>query len=225
MLHFRRTRLKKKSLLQYILYLFVVLFFVACSSRYPMGLNKEQWSQLSQQEQLKLTKQQQLLDHEIALKREKQRELALELELKEQQRIDMLYQNSTIGDIIVLNFESGYAISSKEKLPIIPQGVILARGETKEIDLQLRRSGQIKTQKIYLRYLNDGTQVEIALRPLSQRVNKIVLLNSGKWHYGTKYQNQKLEVSKYSGLSHLNLSIRYHEATLKDRESYIIIPR
>jgi len=222
---FWRTRLKKKSLLQYILYLFMALFFAGCLSKYPMGLSKEQWLQLSQQEQLKLTKQQQMLDHEIALKREKQRELALEIELKKQQRIDALYQNATIGDTIVLNFESGYAINSKQKLPIIPQGVILARGETKEIDLQLQRGRQIRTQRVYLHYRNDGTQVEIALSPLNQRINKIVLLNSGKWRYGTKYQNQKLEVSKYRGLSRLNLSIRYHEATLKDRERYIIIPR
>ena len=211
--------------MRYIFYLCVALFFIGCSTKYPMGLNEEQWLQLSSQEQLELTKQQQMLDHQIALEREKQRQLALKLELKEQERIDKLYQNATIGDIVVVNFESGAALSSREKLPIIPQAVVLARGETKEIDLQLQRGNHTRVQRVYLHYANQATQVEISLNPPNQRVNKIVLLNDGRWNRGTKYPKQNLEVSKYSGLYNLGLSVRYHEATLKNKESYILIPR
>lgn len=190
-----------------------------------MGLNEDQWSQLGSQEQLELTKQQQMLDHELQLQREKQKEIALQIQLKEQERIDKLYQNTTIGDIVVVNFESGDALSSKEKLPIIPQGVVLARGETKEIELQLLRGNHTRVQRVYLHYTSQATQVEVSLSPPSQRVNKIVLLNNGKWVQSTKYPKQNLEVSKYSGLYNLRLSVRYHEATLKSKESYILIPR
>lgn len=208
------------------LFILPLLFFTGCFSSYPMGLSEKQWEALSQKQKLKLTKEQAKLDHELALKREKnraiERQKELAIELQKQKQLTKLYEKAEVGDIIVVNFEKGlFRYYNDKYLALIPQAVIIARGETKKLTVEAKNEAITKSYTLYLHYNRYGTHLELSFEKFeSKNSEKVVLLNSGRWDRGERYKKQLLD-DKIKQLSHLNLLIRYHEATIK--KNYILL--
>lgn len=211
---------------QFLLFLLPFLL-IGCFSSYPMGVSEDVWHNLSEKEKLDLAQKQRKLDHELALQREKNKTLekqkALEIELEKQKQLTKLYENKTLGNIVIINFESGFLKYKDTTLHLVPQAAVVARGETKKIILQAKKKHYTKKFELYIRYDEYATQLEISFDGFGgHNEEKLVILNSGRWDRGQRYKNRVLNEGYYE-LENLHMLIRYHESTID--KTHLVIQR
>lgn len=173
--------------------LFSSLFLSACSTPYPLDMTKQQWQQLSKDQQTKLlleeqknraaqAKSQQIADN-------KARELRLQAEIAEKKRLAKLYANPSHGGVLRINIEGGHWQEGKTHYKIQANTFRIARGETKEIELtRITSKGYSHNRDFWVEYRMDGDA--IYLREHRYDDNQIILLNRNNWHCGDFYQQQ-----------------------------------
>lgn len=176
--------------------LFFILTLTACASPYPLGMSEEQWQKLTTDERQTLLVKQQAYDEQQRLERiktqAKQRELALALELQEEQRLANLHANPSSGDVVMVNLLSGEYRYKNKTFQIQPTTFLIARGETQETRLALRDSkGKSSSERVFLKYNREGTGLYLSLNsPSHYNDDRITILRDGRWDCGSNSHHQ-----------------------------------
>lgn len=207
----------------FILSLTLLAGLAACStSPYPLDMNKEQWQKLSPEERKSLLLKQQEYDESQRLARikanAKERELKLKLKLKEEARLSRLYSEPGSGNVVMLNLLSGEYRYKKTRYQIQPVSMLIARGETKEIDLTTRDHKQrTHRERLYVKYLHDGTGVYLyRSSPSRYSDDYIGILRDGRWNCGST-QRKSFQFSKYESLNNLKIFIKEQHSSCHAR--------
>ena len=149
--------------------LFAMFLLSGCASTYPLGMSEEQWKSITPAERQALLLEQQKYREQQRIEQikadAKARELRLQREIAEQKRIDRLYNNPRHGNVIMVNILAGQYKSGKRTKKIIEETYQIARGETKEIELQLEdnKKHYHTTERVYLRYAQNCNGVYLYL--------------------------------------------------------------
>lgn len=201
-------------MLKTILLTLLALTLTACaSSPYPLGMTQEQWQKLSAGERkAMLLKQQQYYEQQrlARIKTEgKQRELELALQLKEEERINKLYESPARGNVIMVNLLGGQYQYKKKVYQLQPSTLLLARGEIKQISLDMRDGkGNHSTERAYLKYNQEGTGLYLYLNsPSSYSRDYIAVLRDGRWDCGSK-TSHSYAFNKYESFKGLKIFIK-----------------
>ncbi len=201
-------------MLKTILLTLLALTLTACaSSPYPLGMTQEQWQKLSAGERkAMLLKQQQYYEQQrlARIKTEgKQRELELALQLKEEERINKLYESPARGNVIMVNLLGGQYQYKKKVYQLQPSTLLLARGEIKQISLNMRDGkGNHSTERAYLKYNQEGTGLYLYLNsPSSYSRDYIAVLRDGRWDCGSK-TSHSYTFNKYESFKGLKIFIK-----------------
>ncbi len=190
--------------MKYCIIIVSAFLLMSCADKYPMGLNKQEYTQLSKQEKIQLRKEQARLDNKLKIEKEKTKQKQKEIEKIKQQKIQALYSKGDHKNIIVVNITDGF----HENYKLIPESIILARGESKNVRLEFSdKKGHITRQTLQINYDTSGTKVIIQFENFSR--DKIALLNTGNWYGGTYYRNKNLVSGRYNKISDMDFQIRY----------------
>ncbi|BBP45061.1 hypothetical protein THMIRHAS_04340 [Thiosulfatimonas sediminis] len=177
---------------------FTLPLLYGCSSN-PVGMNDEQWKQLSPQAREQLLLKQQQIDAEQARVQQdadnRARELQLQVELEEKKRLQHLYKNPMQSNVVRVNILQGEMQRDKVTWQLRPESFSIARSENKAIQLQLRNPQNGKTQSLpaYLHYRQEGSAVELQLYRQASN-DQIRFVSDGKWDCGAEYK-QRLAIS------------------------------
>lgn len=202
--------------------LFTILLVSCASSPYPLDMNEEQWQKLSPQERQVLLVKHQAFREAQRLEQikadAKQRELELALKLKEQERLNTLYSDPVGGNVIMVNLLGGEYRSHKKSYAIQPFSTLLARGETKEIELVMRDAKQRShTQRAYLKYNGEGTGLYLYLsRPSHYNRDYLAVLRDGHWACGSS-SRQSFAFSRYETLNNLKIFVQEQNSNCHSR--------
>lgn len=182
-------------LLKFSLTAFLIALLSACASGYPLNMSEEQWKSLTPDERKALLLKQQQYDEEQRLARIKanarERELQLQKEIAEKQRLQKLYDNPVNGNVLMVNILGGDYVRGKSVKQIMPETYNIALGEIKPIELPLQdaSSRYSQTETFYLQYNLNGNAVYLYLdHPQSYGSQRIALLRDGKWQCGSRYK-------------------------------------
>lgn len=166
----------------------------ACASPYPLDMDETQWNTLTVEErQALLLKQQQYREEQrlVKIKADAQaRELQIQQEMAETQRLERLYSHPQDGNVIMVNLLDGEYRYGKDSKRLMEATYQVARGETKKIELILEdaKKHYTSTKTAYLTYDASGNGVYIYLGNPSYHSNKrIALLRDGHWPCGADY--------------------------------------
>lgn len=192
-----------------ILILSVFTLLTACaSSPYPLGMNQEQWNKLTTEERKALLLEQQKHREQQRLAQikadAKAKELRLQKEIAEKKRIDAMYNNPSNGNVVMVNILAGqYQYGKRTKL-IEEESYQIARGETKTIELRLQepKKHYLSTERVYLRYTQNGNAIYLYLdNPDYNSSQRIALLRDGRWQCGSRYtKNLRTSYEKLLGI-------------------------
>lgn len=192
--------------MKYCIIIVTAFLLIGCADKYPMGLNEQEYTQLSKQEKLQLRKEQARLDNKLKIEKEKTKQKQKEIEKIKQQKLEALYKSNDYRNVIVINLTDG----SFQDHKLIPEAVILARGERKTATLKFRnKKGYTTTKELRLHYHRAGTKVSI--KPQYYSDDAVVLLNTGRWLRGTYYTNKHLVYADENVISGLDIQIRYFD--------------
>lgn len=163
-----------------------------CSTPYPLNMSKEQWQQLSKDQQTQLLLEEQKNRAEQAKAQQiadnRARELRLQAEISEQKRLEKLYANPAHGGVLRVNIEGGQWIERKKTYQIQADSFRIARGEKKQIELSLINSkGYHYRRDVWVEYRMDGDA--IYLKEHRYDDNQMTLLNRNQWACGDYYRS------------------------------------
>lgn len=195
---------------------FLSIFLLAgCSTPYPLNMSKEQWQQLSKDQQTQLLLEEQKNRAEQAKAQQiadnYARELRLKAEIAEQQRLEQLYANPANGGVLRVNIEGGQWIERKKTYQIQADIFRIARGEKKQIELSLvNPKGYTYRRDVWVEYRLDGDA--LYLKEHRYDDNQITLLNRNQWSCGDyyrstlkdSYQTIKIQLSVFESGSSVN---------------------
>lgn len=179
------------------------MILAGCSSN-PMGMNDDEWKQLSPQAREQMLLEQQQINAERARVQQdadnRARELSLQIELEEKKRLQRLYKNPMQGNVVRVNLLKGVKHEGKTTWIIRPESFSIARSETKRIELQLRNqeNGRTQTLPAYLHYREQGTGVELHLNREGSR-DQLRFISDGQWDCGSDY-NQQLKLGSQENI-------------------------
>ncbi|MDG6777331.1 hypothetical protein QCB44_01290 [Thiomicrorhabdus sp. zzn3] len=189
------------------------LLLSACASNpYPLNMTEEQWNKLTPDERKTLLLKQQEYQEQQRLERikanAKRDEQQMALKLKEQERLNRLYSNPGNGNVLMVNLLSGEYRSHKKSYQLQPYTTLIARGETKEIELVMRDNKQYtRTERAWLQYNPQGTGIYLYLSyPSDYNHDRITLLRNADWICGSQHKSG-FQFSKYEALNHLRIYI------------------
>ena len=163
----------------------MALLLAGCISRYPMGLNREQWEALPPAQQAELQAKQYALDEGRRqvdeARRIEQARLAAKQARFEQERLRQVYASARYGDIVQVTVQGGFIEYAGKRYPYEPVAFDLAKGETKEVAFHGRGLQTIAT-RYNVRLTEDGNTIyfDDSFR------QRIVLVNQD-WERGQNY--------------------------------------
>ncbi|WP_373019701.1 hypothetical protein [Thiomicrorhabdus sp.] len=199
------------------------LLLASCASNpYPLNMNEEQWQKLTPQERQALLLKQQEYQETQRLERikadAKQRELDKKLELKEQERLNRLYDHPSGGDVVRINIYSGEYRYKKQVFKLQPFSTLIARGEIKEVDLSMRDYKQRHhRERAYLKYNQDGTGIYLYLsHPSHYNNDYIALLRDRSWACGSE-SRKSFQFSKNEALNNMKFYVEELNSNCRDR--------
>jgi hypothetical protein len=196
-----------------IFFFIIVVLLAGCSSKYPMGISSEQWENLSVEEKTKLTLQQEKINtqkrKEQLQKYEIEKKHQLEAQKLEAQRIEKLYKEAQYGDLVNINLYGGLFEYGKHFLPMIPTATTIGRGETKQLQIVLKRDSFTYAKELWLYLSPMANKLTISFRkPSPSNIDEqIVILNNGKWDYEQVYTRSNQ--TRYDKIDKLKIGIRY----------------
>ncbi|MDG6773651.1 hypothetical protein QCB45_04850 [Thiomicrorhabdus sp. ZW0627] len=195
------------------------------SSPYPLNMSEEQWQKLTPEERhTMLLKQQEYRETqrlESIKANARQRELDKQLELKEQERLNRLYSHPGGGDVVRFNIYGGEYRYKKQIYQLQPFSTLIARGETKEIDLQMRDyKHHNHRERAYLKYNPDGTGIYLYLsHPSHYNNDYIALLRDRSWECGAE-SRQSFQFSKHEALKGMKFYVEELNSNCRNPKRY-----
>jgi len=196
--------------------LFSIVFFTACSTKYPLGLSEKEWETLSIEKKTQYALEQSKIDEKKREEELQRWKLQKEYELQEkkiyQERIDEVYRDGNYGDIITINLYGGYIENYKGFLSLQPYSFSLARGEIQKLELIARdkRNHSYKVE-LWVKFDLKGNQLILSNERFNSKNGGIIILNNGRWHKEKLYKNSKLY--GYKKIKDLLIGVRYSEFT------------
>ncbi|MDX1347643.1 MAG: hypothetical protein R3189_05280 [Thiomicrorhabdus chilensis] len=202
--------------------LLTTLLVSCASSPYPLDMNEEQWQKLSPQErEVLLIKHQEFRETqrlEQIKANAKQQELEMALKLKQEERLNKLYSDPAGGNVIMVNLLGGEYRSHKKSYSIQPFSTLLARGETKRIELVMRDAKRrSNTERAYLKYNVEGTGLYLYMsRPSDYNRDYIAVLRDGHWACGSS-SRKSFAFSSYEALNNLKIFVQEQNSNCHSR--------
>ena len=200
----------------------IFLLLTACATPYPLGMNKEQWNQLSPDERkAMLLKQQEHQEQQRMVRikaNAKAEQLRLQQQIIETRRLEKLYSNPGDGNVVMINLLGGEYHYGKRKKRILEESYQLARGETKKIKMIIQdpKKSYTSSETVYLRYDPSGNGIYLYLdNPSHNETRRIALLRDGNWQCGSNY-TKNLHTS-YEKLLGVRLFVKEQEGDCRPR--------